>query len=299
MGKPHQKPITKSDIEEYLTTSSDFAFEIKVLNKFSQMGFKCEHSGIYEDPITKKIREFDIRGYKELGYKRIRVSVECKNLRETFPVVAHCVQRPIEESYHDVVIKHRTRTDDQAIKLSHSTSTRIRIRDPFSLYLSNSYVAKSLDQVGKNQNGIISHDSSVFDKMSQAINSAYDLVARAHSETSADKEKATIVLPILVVPSGRLWQVIYDNDGSIARGPEMTNHISYYVGQSWRVGYYNSTMPGYSDLVWYKLSHLEIITFSDLDTILNDYFKTEDDWKRAFTDKTPNTLLRMPDFRVS
>lgn len=85
MAKLKDEKINVQDVNEYLEKYSDFSFEIKVLKKLVSLGFQCEHSGTYEDPTTKKTREFDIRAWKidQLGKKttfRFCLAVECKNL---------------------------------------------------------------------------------------------------------------------------------------------------------------------------------------------------------------------------
>ncbi|HVN14346.1 MAG TPA: hypothetical protein VMT73_01300, partial [Anaerolineales bacterium] len=86
MATLSDNPITESDIEEYLNGYSDFSFEIQVLNKFLGLGFTCEHGGVYDDPVTHKSREFDIRALYNKGAIRLRLSVECKNLHDNFPL---------------------------------------------------------------------------------------------------------------------------------------------------------------------------------------------------------------------
>jgi hypothetical protein len=54
MKNPASRTIDKSDIKKYLNNYSDFSFEIKVLEKLGSLGFNCQHSGLYEDPVTKK-----------------------------------------------------------------------------------------------------------------------------------------------------------------------------------------------------------------------------------------------------
>jgi hypothetical protein len=68
---------------------------------------KCEHGGVYEDPVTEKARQFDIRGLLELGQiNRVRLAVECKNIRENFPLVVLTVPRSVDESYHEFISSH-------------------------------------------------------------------------------------------------------------------------------------------------------------------------------------------------
>ena len=108
MAKLKDTAISKEDINEYLQNYSNFSFEIYALRKFISAGFSCQHAGTYEDPVTKKTREFDIRArkYIELDaalHLNICFSVECKNLRDNFPLVVHCMPRDESECYLDLI----------------------------------------------------------------------------------------------------------------------------------------------------------------------------------------------------
>src|SRR5258705_12145540 len=97
-------PIIQIDIEEYLADCADFSFELRVLKALTDLKLKCQHGGTYEDPITKKSREFDIRA---LMYGdevlRVQLSVECKNIQQNFPLVVHCLKRKENESYNELI----------------------------------------------------------------------------------------------------------------------------------------------------------------------------------------------------
>lgn len=142
--------IQKSDIEDYLNNYSDFSFEIKVLQKLCSLGFSCEHSGTYEDPITKKTREFDIRAQKKSDLKdnitfNFRLAVECKNLRENFPLLVHCLPRTAAEAYQHVINSHRSQT----IMPYYRYGLRVLLDKDDSVYKVGSPVGKSCDQIGK------------------------------------------------------------------------------------------------------------------------------------------------------
>jgi hypothetical protein len=64
MPKLITTPITEKDLDEYLNSESDFAFEMSVLSLLRQMHFTCSHSGTYEDPVTGKIRQYDLRAHQ-------------------------------------------------------------------------------------------------------------------------------------------------------------------------------------------------------------------------------------------
>ncbi len=60
MAKLKTDPITPADLVEFLNTTSDFGFEIKVMKVLAGLGFKLKHGGTYIDPVTEKPRQFDI-----------------------------------------------------------------------------------------------------------------------------------------------------------------------------------------------------------------------------------------------
>ena len=70
MAKLKSDPVTVTDLDEYLSNLSDFAFEVSALNALTGMGFQCEHGGSYVDPFTQKPREFDLRAVKALREKK-------------------------------------------------------------------------------------------------------------------------------------------------------------------------------------------------------------------------------------
>jgi hypothetical protein len=66
MAKLKTDEILPEDLVEYLNSYSDFSFELAVLKMLRTSDIDCEHGGYYEDPITKKSREFDIRAIKTI-----------------------------------------------------------------------------------------------------------------------------------------------------------------------------------------------------------------------------------------
>lgn len=60
MRRPNQTPIAENDLNEFVASESDFAFEMNVLSVLSKLNFACSHGGTYEDPITHRIRQYDI-----------------------------------------------------------------------------------------------------------------------------------------------------------------------------------------------------------------------------------------------
>lgn len=273
MSKLSPDPITQTEIKKYLSNYSDFSFELQVLKKFVDLGFECSHGGTYEDPVTSKSREYDIRALLQKKFIRVHLSIECKNLRENFPLVVHCLERKENESYNELIFTFKPETPTQRIGLVSMPlpsafiefSRSIKVQQ-FSLYPKKQFVAKSADQVGKRDNGeITSNDGEVFDKISQAINSSIDLISEAHYlDTDISPAYLTFVCPVLVIPDSSLWQVKYSDNGEQLGEPEQINHISYYIGKGWTVGDKLHSLHC-------TLSHLEIVTYSEIQNFIEKY----------------------------
>lgn len=274
MAKLKDDPVTKNDINEYIKEYSDFSFEVKVLKKLISLGFNCDHAGTYEDPITKKTREFDIRAKKclidEPKFKlNICLSVECKNLRNNFPLVVHCMPRQKNECYLDLIWAYKSDSPSVIPKYS----MRVPLKDEASPYKQLDAVGKSCDQVGRRatQSGeIIGNDGDVFEKISQAINAGYDLIQKAHYEADKGIDVISIVVPVLIVPNNSVWSVWYNLQGEIEREPTQESNVEYYLNKSWLVG--NSSAE-YSTR--YYISHLEIAQIDSIKKMIDKYTENE------------------------
>ena len=55
MPKLKANPVSDKDLEEFLASESDFAFEMSVLSLLRKLDFGCSHAGTYQDPVTQKI----------------------------------------------------------------------------------------------------------------------------------------------------------------------------------------------------------------------------------------------------
>ncbi|MBD3669279.1 MAG: hypothetical protein HUJ29_00770 [Gammaproteobacteria bacterium] len=282
MAKLDTGEITKDDIKSYLENYSDFSFELKILAQLTALGLDCTHGGTYEDPITKKTREYDIRGLKSIDLNddlkfNLYLSVECKNIRPNFPLVLHRTPRTKSEAYLDLIHSDTGRYPGGTFTIDPKYGTRVRLRNSDSPYKANEFVSKSCDQVGKKKSGtyheVIGTDSDVFEKISQAINSAYDLIATAHycaERIHNEYDCISIVLPILVVPENRLWTIDYNQSGDILKDPIQNSRASYYIGKAWTIGDFEK---GSSST--YGLSHLEVVTPSELDNLISDYLSLQ------------------------
>lgn len=251
--KLKEEAIGATDIKEYLERVSDFAFEMEVLSELERLGFTCEHGGTYTDPVTGKARQFDIRARKSQGRACLVLCAECKNIRDFYPLVVHRVPRRAEEAFHTVI-------QSEPIPGSPYPYVGVRaIAQQEALYPQGEPVGKRIDQVGRAQGQtgeIVSSDRDVFEKVAQAIASASDLSRTlARERTRADY----VVLPVTVIPDGRLWVADYEPGGRRIGDPRQEAGAQLFVGQAWPLE------PVHGE---FKLSHLEIATFSHLATLV-------------------------------
>jgi len=239
-------PIGLDDISEFLATEADFAFEMRVLRKLRGLNCNCEHAGTYADPITQKRRQFDVRAkLVQLTYD-LRLAVECKNLRDTSPLLVHAVKRTQDEAFHDLVIRR-----------ARSQSRIVRVESYESTYEPDQFAGKGSDQVTRKADGTFGRsDADVFDKITQAVNSARDLIDEAVNVPSS-VDSVISIIPMLVVPDGRLWQVNYSPDGAQLGPPQQVHYCPFFLNHPWVVAGTNVSPP-------YTLSHLEMMTFSGM-----------------------------------
>lgn len=268
---------------EYLKGTSDFSFELQTLKLIRESGLDCEHGGIYEDPVSKKSREFDIRALARRGRYSIRLAVECKNVRENFPLLVSRVPRHESESFHEVVLAgDNDNSDIVTIDAFKSKAKVLRICGMDSRYKPNDPVGKSIAQVGRANDKsaeIVANDSEVFDKWGQCLSSANDLVSDSYwSEVQEqDLPRLAAVIPILVVPNGRLWHADYSIDGLLQTEPELAEHCTVLINKSYDMG---GVVP-----LTYRISHLEIFTSAELLSFIKNSLRGETEMQEIF----PNT----------
>jgi hypothetical protein len=277
-------PIGLTDLQDYLEDYSDFSFEIKVLKLLVDAGFVCEHGGSYEDPVTKKTREFDIRAVKCFDKRFLRFAVECKNLRENFPLLVSCVPRTSDEAFHEICFSVNPdicpleEISQFASRAMRRRSKNIRSAGDNTIYMKHKPVGKSCAQVGRKMHNdeIEATDSQVYEKWSQALSSADDLIylACTDGEDRTGDLAISLVFPLLVIPNERLWVTLYDFDGNRIKEPHKVNHCSYFVNRS----YYHGNLSG-DELT---ISHLEFVTIDGLIEFIEDLTGDEDKLDKSF-----------------
>ena len=78
MAKLQTTSITAKDLEEFTANNSDFDFEMKVLALLQNAGLQCRHAGTYRDPVTDKIRQFDMRAFLHNAESLVSGKVLCE-----------------------------------------------------------------------------------------------------------------------------------------------------------------------------------------------------------------------------
>jgi len=281
MPKLKNESIQKEDLVEYLDSYSDFNFELSVLKMLRDNDINCDHGGLYEDPVTGKSREFDIRATKTISNYRIRLAIECKNIKENFPVLVSCVPRHPKESYHQIAIVGELRPNDvyNVSALYESRARIISIKDQYSIYKCHEPVGKSTAQVGRGLDDKITvNDGELYDKWSQSLSSSSDLVSEMYWDGDEDDESnlyLSTVIPIVVIPNGRLWQTVYDEGGNRTQDPLPSDRCSCFVDKDYELG---TKMAGAR--MW--ISHIELMTFDGLCSFINSNLKTEDGINKIF-----------------
>jgi hypothetical protein len=264
-----ENAVTADEIKAYLDTQDDFDLELKTFRLCRENAFYASHGRTYTDPLTRKSRQYDIRATAVRDEKMfVRFAVECKSLRKYYPLIVSCVPRVGSESFHDVIVS----PDFAAIKL----------RDSF--YREGEPVGKSKSQFGKLANGqIVSDDKEVYEKWSQAIASAEDLITQLELPQS---EGYTVVMPVLLVANDTLWTVNYSQDGLRPDAPQQVKSCSYFIGKQ-------VVTPRYT----YTISHLHIFTFEGFEAFATRL--TRRDWRDLFPNDPIENELRRIQSRLS
>ena len=73
-----------------------------------------------------------------------------------------------------------------------------------------------------------------------------------------------VVVPVLVVPPGLLWQVDYSEDGKMLAAPRQVTTSRLFLNHTWTAT--SRLFP-----VSYRLSHLEVITLAALGPATNSW----------------------------
>jgi hypothetical protein len=268
MAKISKTEITQADLDDFIATEGDFDFEMQIANVFNAYCDESLHGGSYDDPVTNKARQFDIRSRVSMGDFHVRIAAECKNLQKNFPLLISRLPRQPAEAYHEILYTHQQARGGPTIGgVSISTGfdffnfKNIRIDADNKAYPISDFVGKSTTQVGKNGTDFVSNDSEIFEKWAQALSSTYGLleIAKKDFEYSDKKIGLTIFFPILVIPDDTLWCVDYKPNGAKIGPPQTVDHASIFIDK--KIG--GKLGP------WLSISHIDVFTKKGIETHLN------------------------------
>jgi hypothetical protein len=151
------------------------------------------------------------------------------------------------------------------------------------IFRSRELVGKSATQVGRAfvdgkraETQIVNSDSETYEKWSQAIASANELIARSgHSSLVAgDTVNAAVIFPIFVVPNDTLWAADYSADGQLIESPQKVKECTLFLRK-------NVVVRN----IRYQISHLLLFTKSAFEEYLNKLRDPHsDDWEYLFPD---------------
>jgi hypothetical protein len=277
MAKPLETDITCADIEEFLTTQDDFSLELQVYQAARSFELHASHGGTYEDPVTAKPRQYDVRVAEEKSVLRVDLAIECKSLRRSCPLLISRIPRTSEESFHEVVCSfNRPFNIQDAPTMNNANAKAVRLKHMHSLYAKHEFVGKSTAQVARHANGreFVSTDSATYEKWSQALASAEDLIfdSTYRYQRMAGDDCVTAVLPLLVVTDDTLWVVDYGEDGKPVGKPRLCEEALLYVGREY-------SRPRN---ISFTISHLHVYTKAGVMKFL-DRIKTDTDlWETIF-----------------
>lgn len=258
---------------------------MQIYSLASSIGFETTHGGTYEDPVSKKPRQYDIRSFLIKNNRRLDLAIECKSLKPSFPLVISCIPRIQAECYHEIVCSKKQSGGPLYVQgLNPYETFRINEPDGSNFYPSCEFVGKSTTQIARSEKGeYISGDSEVYDKWTQALGSLSELAADAcwYEEASQNSAFLTVLMPILVIPDGTLWVAKYDTYGQLLEKPESTNQTTVFMGRElWR--------PGTSA---YNVSHLHVCTVTGIQCLLKSIESSENTWNQLFPMQTIRKLL--------
>ena len=275
MAKLRETPIGVADLEEYIRDQDDFALELDLFQHALQLEAAAEHGGTYVDPVTGRHRQFDLRIRIGSPERCLFLAVECKNIGKNSPLLVSRIPREREEAFHDVLHSYSHRAPGEVAGVARDRAEVLRVSDQSGLYPAGRPVGKSTAQVGRTLQGeLTSADTESYEKWSQALSSAHDLVNRAFRgcEITLTPACLSVVIPVLVLGDETLWTVDYSSSGSPSGPPARSEEVHLFVDRSYSVG--QSTK--------YRISHLHIYTRSRFRSVLTDLVHADTVFKKAF-----------------
>ena len=275
MAKLLDTPICVADLEEYVRDHDDFALELDLFQHALNLETEAEHGGTYVDPVTGKPRQFDLRIRVQAAERLLHLAVECKNIGKNSPLLVSRIPRGKNEAFHEVLHSYAHRAPGEGPGVPCDRAEVLQVSDQGGLYPAGRPVGKSTAQVGRTlAKELTGSDTEIYEKWSQALSSAHDLVNRAFRgcELTRGPRCLSVVLPVLVLGDDTLWTVDYTSSGSPSGPPKKSEEVHFFVGRTYSVGLSTT----------FRVSHLHIYTRSRFRTFLEDLVHSDTVMNRAF-----------------
>lgn len=245
-------PIEKDDLKEFLAaTDDDFRLELKTYKICKNAKLDVSHGGTYEDSVTRKTRQYDVRASITKAQRTLHLAVECKHLKPFFPLLILQTPRTAEESFQEIMWSYWS-----AKPITPNVTPAGKHRnDERRFYRESDFVGKVTHRVGKKHGKTkeyVNDDSEVFDKWSQAVSSAHDLIEKSAQGNVGTHEPFSyaMTLPLLVVSDDALWVARYSEEGRQIGVPTKVDETTIYIGKQYQT----------KNALSYCVSHLHIYT---------------------------------------
>jgi hypothetical protein len=269
-----KKEVTAAAIAEFLDTRDDFDLELFAYRSLADSGWGAHHGGTYHDPVTEKLRQYDVWARNEFAmHCDALLAVECKSLSPEFPLVVSRVPRHAADARHDLIKTWlRPEVGDTATVVESSQAARVQ------LYAEGAMVGKATTQVRWHDNGklLVPSDADTYDKWSQALASATHLVVTAATAKGLPDGKArySFIMPVLVVSDRTLWVVDYNKSGK-REAPMLVDRADLYVDRG--VDLKTRAAP-----MRYHLRHLHICTRTGFVQLLAEFGRDGGLWELLY-----------------
>jgi hypothetical protein len=281
---PPIEPISGKDLRRYLDTQDDFAFELEAYRHALGFGFKASHAGLYDDAITKRRRQYDVRAFHEIGNRRIELTIECKSLDPTYPLLIQRVPRPGNESFHQIMLSRTANTAYGNLREPQGwVGAALFTMSGTHMYDAGQLVGKSMKRVRVTGDTFAATDRDVYEGYTQALTSMNEVVQVAARDLRVQyapgSEKARAFVPIVVVSDGALWIADYSSSAQLIGDPRPEpNEVTFYLGWDYE-------LPNVRDVAHpatFTISHFHIMTRSRLPLFLKEIQERGLIWDQLF-----------------
>jgi hypothetical protein len=276
-------PISGQDLRRYLETQDDFALELEAYRHAKGFGFQASHGGLYDDAKTNKRRQYDVRASYESGNRTIYLTIECKSLHPTNPLLVQRVPRSGNESFHQIMQSRESIPPSMGTPSEPQGWNGAGLFEMVGthLYAPQQQVGKSLKRVKAAESGFTASDSEIYEKYTQALSSMDEMVQSVARELRPRTAHvlSRAFLPILLVSDPALWVADYSASGQLIGEPRLeADETAFYLG--WNYELQNPFNLGHP--ATFTVSHFHIMTRRRLPRFLEEIRQGGPIWQGLF-----------------